>query len=75
MRVQSDIHTFCENLRFLRHKYDLSQEEMAQRLKLDIRILRLIELDILPDAANVGLLYTLSEEFQLPPWAFFTPLW
>lgn len=75
MSVQSDIHTLFENIRFLRHKHSLSEEEMAHRLKLDINILRLLEQDILSDDVDIGLLWILSDEFHLPPWAFFTPLW
>lgn len=75
MSTQSDIEILCKNIRFLRHKHSLSQEEMSQLLGVELHSLQLLEQDILPDDIYVDFLWDLSDLFDLSPAQLFKPLW
>lgn len=74
MTKQNSIHTFCENIRLIRRKNNLTCEEMASRLKIDVTTLELLENDVLPENLYIDFLDTLSDEFAIPVPDLFAPL-
>lgn len=58
---------FCENIRYLRKIYGLSQKEMARRLKISVYMLRLIEKGKLSPHLSYKVLYTIEDVFGLSP--------
>lgn len=60
-------HFFCENIRYLRKIYGLSQKEMARRLNISVYMLRLIENGMLSPRLSYKVLYTIEDVFGLSP--------
>lgn len=60
-------HFFCENIRYLRKIYGLSQKEMARRLNISVYMLRLIEKRVLSPRLSYKVLYTIEDVFGLSP--------
>ena len=57
---------FFENIRQLRRKHDLTLEEMAARLRIEVRELELLEQDIMPRTLSLTFLEYLYPEFGIP---------
>ncbi len=55
---------FFENIRALRRKHNLTMEEMASRLDIDVAELQLLEQNILPETLEVVFLENLCREFH-----------
>ena len=65
---------FCENIKLLRIKNDLSCAEMAKRLGIGQKMLRLLECEILPPRLSCSILFRIEREFGVPPQNMFSPL-
>ena len=57
---------FFDNLRALRRKHDLTLEQMASRLGIEVRELQLLEQDIMPSTLSPAFLERLYPEFGIP---------
>jgi len=65
---------FCENVRFLRKKYHLTQKEMAKDLKIGIKSLRALERGEIPKRLSCDILFSIHERFGILPKDQFWPL-
>lgn len=74
MSATVSIHNLFENVRYLRKKFGMTQEEMAVLLKIDVKTLRLLENGILSDSLGLSFLETICCEFQIPFVDLFRPL-
>lgn len=63
----SDERNFCENVKFLRLKHNLTQKEMAHICGIGIKSLALIEKGIIPERLNVSILFSIMDYFGIHP--------
>jgi len=66
MKIQSELDIFCENIRYLRRIHGLSQEEMAQCLKIDLYSLKQLETGSVPEDIEVTVLFAIQDSFSVP---------
>ena len=64
---------FFENIRQLRREHNLSLEEMACRLRMEVRELQLLENNIMPNTLSLTFLENLYPEFGIPSRRLFLP--
>ena len=58
---------FCENVRLLRKREGLTQKEMAERLKVSVRSISMIENGIVPKRLSCDILFKIHFEFGIDP--------
>ena len=75
MEKVNELECFCNNVKYLRMKHGLTQSEMATRLQISVRSLRIIEHGTMPPRLGVEVLFTLSESFNIPLTAALYPLY
>ncbi len=56
---------FCENIKALRQKEQLSKTEMAGKLNISIRSLSMLEKGIIPPRLNPSVVIALLENFNI----------
>lgn len=64
---QSDLDIFCENIKWLRAKHNLSKQKMAQMLHISVRTLNRIEQGEVPPRISVDPLYWIYDHFGILP--------
>ncbi len=57
---------FCNNIRFLRKKYNLTKIEMAKRCGTTTYNIRLLEKEILPPRLSANILFNIYGAFGIP---------
>lgn len=65
---------FCENMRCLRKRENLSRTAMAKRLGVSVKTLDAIESGVLPQNTTVRIFFRAHQAFGIPIDALFTPL-
>lgn len=75
MSTTENIHVFCQNIIFLRNKFNLTVDEMADKLQIDTATLELLEQGIIPKDLGIEIFQLLNEEFAVPISDVFLPLW
>ncbi|MBE6674957.1 MAG: helix-turn-helix transcriptional regulator [Ruminococcaceae bacterium] len=65
MKSKYYINLFCENIKYLRKKHNLSKAEMAKRLNVGIGSITSIENGILPPRLSARVLITIEESFNV----------
>ena len=65
MKSKYYINLFCENIKYLRKKHNLSKAEMAKRLNVGIGSITSIENGILPPRLSTRVLITIEESFNV----------
>lgn len=66
MNTQTEINTFCENVKRLRKYSRLSKEEMAKILGIGVASLGKIENVTLPPKLNCEVLFRIQAVFHIP---------
>ena len=66
--------TFCDNVRYLRKRYRLTQTEMAKKLHIGIASLRALERGDFPPRLGVEVIFYIHKHFGVPPKRIFAPL-
>lgn len=63
---------FCGNIRDLRRRQGLSQEEMAKLLEIDVSTLQSLEEGTIPAQLSGDIVFRISEVFHLKPESLFS---
>ena len=74
MEIQKYVFAFCENVKELRKRRNLSKTEMARLLSISPRTLSLIENYIIPKSLNVAVLFKIEQNFDIPAEELFAPI-
>lgn len=67
MNKQNEYQNVCNNIRFLRKKYDLSRTVMAKKLHITIKNLDSMESGIFPQRIRISLLFHVEKSFGISP--------
>jgi DNA-binding transcriptional regulator YiaG len=67
MEKISDLEILCENIKTLRVKNNLSEQEMAARLKIGVKTLRNIEKGHFPPRMSCEILFRIQHHFGILP--------
>ena len=67
MKTKDAIYAFCENVRRLRRKSNLTKTEMAKKLDISLYSLSLIEKNILPERLSASIIIKIYSEFKILP--------
>ncbi len=73
MNNKKDLQIFCENIKTIREKTKLSQEEMAKKLGISRYSLSKIERGEIPPKLSCEILFTIHDEFGIAPSEMFCP--
>ena len=73
-KIQGDIDVFCQNVKILRERNNLSKKEMAEILEIGIASLTKIEQGVIPPRATTNIIFNLSNSFNIKPHKLFMPL-
>ena len=57
---------FCCNIRYLRKKYALSQRQMAQKLKVSVGYVRMLERGQIPQRMGIATIWDAHMAFGIP---------
>ena len=71
IEIKEEVFAFCQNVKRLRSRYCLSQEEMADKLKISKRELEEIECGFIPNSVTVELLFQIQKSFAISPQKLF----
>lgn len=74
MKKMNEIQVFCENIKGLRKKNNLSKREMAKICGITVQSLSMLEQGILPHRTSTGVIFKICCYFGLKPHELFTPL-
>lgn len=74
MTHHDEILTLCRNLRLLRQQNQLTEQEMAAILYINLHTLRLLERDTIPPKLSCDFLFYASSHFHIKLCDFFLPL-
>ncbi len=72
-KIQREVHFFCENVKALRQRENLSKKEMAKRLGIGIGSLTRIENGKLPPRLRCDILIKIYILFGVTPENMFLP--
>ena len=67
MNIDQEISAFCENVKKLRSKNELTQDEMAKMLGISLEELSELEGGIIPKKLDVSLLFKIYDVFGIYP--------
>lgn len=67
MKTKDAIYAFCENVRRLRRKSNLTKAEMAKKLNISLYSLSLIEKNTLPERLSASIIIKIYSEFKILP--------
>ena len=65
MSADSNVLIFCENIKFLRTKNNLTKKEMACKLGIGVQSITKIESGTLPRSVNAITLYRIHKAFDI----------
>ncbi len=65
MKIDEGYTNFCRNIRYLRAKHHLSQQEMAKLLGIGVGTLRKMEQGMIPPRLGCGVLCRLAASFHV----------
>lgn len=65
--MKSDAEIFCENVKELRQRLGLPVEKMAEVLEITPQCLTVMEQGILLPEVDVGILFTIYDQFGIHP--------
>ncbi len=71
--MQKDIKIFCDNLKQLRMRENLTLAEMAKRLTISTQSLTKLESGTLPSQVSMTILFTIENQFGITPMDMLTP--
>lgn len=71
MNINRKAESLALNLYLIRKKNGLTQKEMAKRIGIGINTLRQLEKGIIPSRVSVGLIFNISNEFNIEPYELF----
>ena len=71
LKNDTQIAIFCQNVKMLREKNDLSEKEMAKILGIGVISLEKFEQGIIPHRTGVKLIFSLSQHFKIEPYKLF----
>lgn len=71
MNINRKGESLALNLYLIRKKNGLTQKEMAKRIGIGINTLRQLEKGIIPSRVSVGLIFNISNEFNIEPHELF----
>ena len=75
MSQKSELHIFCQNIRDLRQRHNLTQTQMARIMGVGLHSVRCLERNIVPPRLSCEVIYTLSNHFHLHSACLFIPLY
>ncbi len=67
MNIDQEISAFCENVKKLRSKNGLTQDEMSKMLGISLEELSELEVGIIPKKLDVSLLFKIYDVFGIHP--------
>lgn len=67
MKKESESLIFCENIKMLREKENLSKAKMAKILGISVNTLTVIEKGILPQRLSCNVLFRIHQYFGIIP--------
>lgn len=73
MHTEYNYTAFCQNMKNLRKKYNLTQQQMAFILGISVKSLRKLEDGILPPRLSCDILYRLNSIFGISIDALLSP--
>lgn len=73
MTTDEELQIFCQKIYTLRVQNQLSQQEMAQKLRISLSALQKIEQGFPPLRMRCGMLLQIQKEFQIKPKDLFVP--
>lgn len=71
MNINRKAESLALNLYLIRKKNGLTQKEMAKRIGIGINTLRQLEKGTIPSRVSVGLIFNISNEFNIEPYELF----
>ena len=71
MNINRKAESLALNLYLIRKKNSLTQKEMAKRIGIGINTLRQLEKGNIPSRVSVGLIFNISNEFNIEPHELF----
>ena len=74
MEKISDLEILCGNIKTLRAKNNLSEHEMATKLKIGVKTLRNIENGDFPPRLSCEILFRIQHHFGILPQHLFIPI-
>jgi len=74
MNARDECAVFCENIRLLRQKHNLSKKDMAKILEISVHSLSMIERGILPTKLSCEVLFCILDYFNTPIRTLFVPM-
>lgn len=74
MKQDTALRTLCENLKILRIRNHLTQEEVARRLNIGVKSVRMLERGALPERAGCELLFRAASVFCVSVKELFLPM-
>ena len=74
MEKISDLQIMCDNIKLLRLKNNLSQSEMADKLKIKAKTLQDIENGVVPPRLCCEILFHIQHHFAISPRQLFIPI-
>lgn len=73
MSIDEELQIFCQKIYTLRVQNQLSQQEMAQKLRISLSALQKIEQGFPPLQMRCGMLLKIQKEFGIKPKDLFMP--
>lgn len=74
MTIEEECNVFCENVKYLRNKLQLSKKDMARLLGIGVKSLAKLEAGIIPPRLSATVVWNLSCSLGLRPHQLFSPL-
>ena len=74
MKEKNDVQILCQNIKFLRQKYKLSKNKMAQILGVSVKTLNCIENGNFPPRMSCEILLRIQHHFAISPRQLFIPI-
>ena len=74
MQNDQQIIVFCENMKTLRKRNNLSKKEMAKILGIVVRNLAKIEERVMPSKTSTSVIFKISHHFKIKLHELFLPL-
>lgn len=75
MKNHYELQIFCQNIRDLRQRHNLTQAQMARIMGVGLHSIRLLERNVLPPQLHCDVIYRLSTHFHIRPSRLFLPLY
>ena len=73
-KIKREVHLFCENVKALRQRENLSKKEMAKRLGIGVGSLTQLERGTLPPRLRCNVLLKIYNCFGVSPDRMFLPI-